>query len=258
MEIISPENFFDTIDGVADPLPLFHADNCNIPDAERLRIHPGKIEKIIAKIGEELKMGEYYLGRPLTGRGRTYESNLNLCKGQFRDIVEMHCADTKKSAISVLDSGCGDAVAFEEILNIPCIDVGKSVGLTIHSKNFMPVDVQSRVLKQNCVTIAPKTDRRFDLVLSVLGTATYHPFDEKAGILQSINSTAIGGILMIRISDYPGVDDADKKTTAIFRDLGIIEPCYTPYVYRLVRHPTLEEIKKILGTKNQRSIFFEG
>lgn len=256
------DEFFHEVDGLNDPLALVYDGHKLVPKSRRFKLSKDARSKALIN-GIEGSLAGYMTCRPLRNDPDNpysrenptegYEETLGIKVGAFDDVLRLHCEKTGKKALAILDSGCGDAIAFGEILGSPYIARGESIGLTIHPLNKTDPRAQDRVVRADCIETAPK--KRFDVFISALGTATHHPFGKVFAALQAVNMVHEGGLVMLghRAATAEGV-------TRKFEAIGILSPAdhlKTSLVFRgksgvlkVERHPTLKEVHEILEVRS--------
>lgn len=215
---------------------------------------------------EELRLG-YRTDRPLSHLNPqypSYETHLNLRTGELPYLLNRYRVQTRKSALKVGDFGCGRGRALKSICELPCADKEKSFGVTLHPISTVRPEVNDKVAQANVVHLKPKhtnpDDTRVDVFLSLHGVIQYHPLNSKNaayercfGLLQAINMTAIGGLIMTEDSYETGtvmkklhelgIIEAPKEFAGHFRETA----CVYRQCVRVKRRPNLREVKGLLG-----------
>lgn len=193
-----------------------------------------------------------------------YEAALNLATGAVARVIEKYREMTGKSALSVLDAGCGNAFALGEIAQLPGVGHDKAVGMTLrHPITHIRQEVEDMVVIQNIARVAPKI--RFDVVISVMGASYYHPLNKDLGpkntqmfgILQLVNFTEVGGLFLVNSENSKETDIETADTLHILLQCSILQrvpefdefaskPELKPLAFIVARHPKPEEIKQLL------------
>ena len=174
-------------------------------------------------------------------RGRSYMTSLNFRdENEFRETVSKLSADFGHRALHVLDAGCGQGLAFRDLLTLDEIDVEKSVGFSLPTRDRRR-KLNLRLLYADVMHCGMK--RRFDMVFSVHGAFRYHPtnlYSQKniamLSILQSIDLTQEGGLLLNDVINF--------AMPKLF-EMGILEYSESS-VSRVLRHPTVDEVMELM------------
>jgi len=252
------QRFFEPADWRNDPYSLL--DPVRETDAKVFALHRETGEKIRRTIKGGPKK-EYMQARGLGA----YEVAFNLKKGALSNIIDLYRNKTGLAAVSVIDAGCGEGRATEQMFVLDAVDENESIGITIHEPNSS----RSKIAEVNIAEIKPKKEggnmKRFDLFTCSYGALTYHPMnrivndcnDFAFALLQAINFVKDGGLIFSKSFSYMNISSSD------FISMGILElaPEHNQFTYfnynpacvlRVVRRPSPREILKLLRVEDSK------
>lgn len=257
---------FNFVDGVSYPLSLVHPDITQEGNQQRMigveRIsgddyHPDSftVQEFVREMTRKNFGGIYHTERRLVLGSRAYLPELGMRLEDFRNFMNTLSGQFGHRALSVLDAGCGDGLAFNEMMQIDGVDAKNSVGLSLPhaanrdlSRSSSAVEISDpNLLYANIMHCGGK--KRFDLLISVHGAFLYHPTNQypqrhigMLSLLNAINLTEQGGAILAAPYHLPA--------TVELLDDGILGRMEQPFPLQVLRHPTVDEVMKYTLTSD--------
>lgn len=247
---------FRFVDGVKYPLTLVIGE---IPESEEqlkeLGVYkvgggyhyggPRSVEDFNREIVRNNLNGAYMTSRKLYRGDRSYVRQMNMSNGAFSRLLKRISNEFGGRALSVLDAGCGEGVAYRELMKIEEIDESSSTGLTLPHFAFRN-GLTPDLLYANIMHCAQK--KRFDLLFDIHGAFTYHPTNQyrqlhtgMLSFLQAISLTEVGGIMFFQPSLALSIE--------VFEERGVLERIPGTGACRVLRHPRVDELIELTHVK---------
>lgn len=247
---------FSFVDGNQYPLSLVHPD---IPQegnqlgmigvesvhGDSSHPEPWAVQEYLRDTMRRNIGGMCMTGRRLFGQNTTYMVSLGMVEEDFRAFIRELSAEFNHRSLAVLDAGCGDGLAFHDLLGIDEVDQKNSVGLTLPHRHTIDAP-DPELLYANIMHCGEK--KRFDLSVSCQGAFTYHPTNhyrqrsiQMLAFLNLINLTKEGGVILGDHFYPPARDELLKG--------GILGRMEKTFPLRVLRHPTVDEVMKYTRPK---------
>ena len=267
------DQFFERVDGFEDPMRLLGFEDTGIEFAD------GAICSAIQNVRESMKGP-----MPTQRSAADYVDYVNFMAERRYDLIRAIADLLGVDAVSLLDAGCGKGVALRQFLQLPCVDADRSVGIGLPILRSPFNRFNEKILPLNIAHLVPRVDRRFDVVMSMFGVVTYHPFNDPHptdllrsgrtednipffGPLHILNFVEEGGFIFDQSIVYPFGEDysVHNRTGPAFDRLcrmGILTPCKEIQKYeqsgitasgilRLKRRPTEHEVRDLLSIREE-------
>lgn len=251
---------FNFVDGVRYPLSLLHPDIAQRGNQQRIigvesisgddfHSDPFTVQEFIREMTWKNFGGIYHTERGLVLGSRAYLPEVGMRLEDFRNFMNTLSGQFGHRALAVLDAGCGDGLAFNEMVQIDGVDAENSIGLSLpHGAKLELLRSSSAVeisdpnlLYANIMHCGSK--KRFDLLMSIHGAFLYHPTNHypqrhmgMLSLLHAINLTEQGGAILAAPYHLPA--------TVELLDDGILGRMKQPFPLQVLRRPTVDEVMK--------------
>ncbi len=245
--------FFRPVDGVHEPLSLFHEDweRISEPDREKL---PHLNLREATECTRSMIVNPFKTDRTVADKRRmfSYEGALSISQAGMDEFLAKCAGIMRVTRLSILDFGCGQGMALKRFLDNGVCDAEMSVGVTLpHAREFAD-GVENNIVLANLMHLAAK--HRFDILFEIYGGILHHPLNRLIngiyGMLHALSFVREGGMIASECLNRYNVYGEER-----LEKMGILErvpDLMVKRAKRVVRKPTVEEVYELLMRNSRR------